>query len=186
MSVGVFEGQQFAVRLFSNTSNQPDSERNQMFLHLFDMRYLKHNSCLSGLHLTFLRRSLQKGKRCFAQIEFHPDTVVLKPALEGIPVFLHIHDTFGMALLNVREALCRGFDRFDSATGGLGGCPYAPGAAGNAATEDLVFYLNGLGIETGLDPLSLVGVARRMREWGLDTLGHLVKSRFGQPSAAVC
>ena len=95
-------------------------------------------------------------------------------------MFLHIHDTFGMALLNVREALCHGFSRFDSAAGGLGGCPYAPGAAGNAATEDLVFYLNGLGISTGLDPLSLVGVARQMREWGLDTLSHLVKSRFGQ------
>ena len=108
------------------------------------------------------------------------------PALGNIPVFLHIHNTFGMALLNVREALVRGFDRFDSAAGGLGGCPYAPGAAGNAATEDLVFYLNGMRIETGLDPLALVGVARQMREWGLDTLGHLVKSRFGQPTGSCC
>ena len=80
----------------------------------------------------------------------------------------------------------RGFDRFDSAAGGLGGCPYAPGAAGNAATEDLVFYLNGLGIETGLDPLALVKVARRMRDYGLGTLGHLVKSRFGQPVGPCC
>ncbi len=114
--------------------------------------------------------------------DFAETLEAVKPAVEGVPVFLHIHDTFGMALLNVREALCRGFGRFDSAVGGLGGCPYAPGAAGNAATEDLVFYLNGLGIETGLDPLALVGVARRMREWGLGTLGHLVKSRFGEAS----
>ena len=131
----------------------------------------------------------EKGARslCLAETigtchprDFAETLDVVKPALEGVSVALHIHNTFGMALLNVREALCRGFDRFDSAVGGLGGCPYAPGAAGNVATEDLVFYLNGLGIETGLDPLSLVGVARRMREWGLDTLGHLVKSGFGR------
>lgn len=137
----------------------------------------------------------EKGARsiCLAETigtchprDFAETLDVVSPALDGIPVFLHIHNTFGMALLNVREALVRGFDRFDSAAGGLGGCPYAPGAAGNAATEDLVFYLNGLGIETGLDPLALVKVARWMRDYGLGTLGHLVKSRFGQPVEPCC
>ncbi len=137
----------------------------------------------------------EKGARsiCLAETigtchprDFAETLDAVSPALSGISVFLHIHNTFGMALLNVREALVRGFDRFDSATGGLGGCPYAPGAAGNAATEDLVFYLNGLGIETGLDPLALVKVARRMRDYGLGTLGHLVKSRFGQPVEPCC
>ena len=64
-------------------------------------------------------------------------------------VALHFHDTRGTALANVLAALHFGITTFDASAGGLGGCPYAPGAAGNLATEDLVYMLNGLGIETG-------------------------------------
>jgi hydroxymethylglutaryl-CoA lyase len=64
---------------------------------------------------------------------------------------LHLHDTFGTALANVYAALGLGITRFDAAAGGLGGCPYAPGAAGNLATEDLVYMLDRLGVETGVD-----------------------------------
>ena len=66
-------------------------------------------------------------------------------------VGLHLHDTEGMALANVWEALNLGVDWFDTALGGIGGCPFAPGAAGNLATEDLLGLLHKLGIDTGVD-----------------------------------
>jgi isopropylmalate/homocitrate/citramalate synthase len=73
---------------------------------------------------------------------------------------LHFHDTRGTALANVAEGLREGVRIFDSSAGGLGGCPYAPGAAGNVATEDLVFLLHGMGYETGVD-LPAVAAATR-------------------------
>ncbi len=66
-------------------------------------------------------------------------------------VALHFHDTRGTALANALVGLEMGFRDFDASVGGLGGCPYAPGAAGNLATEDLVYMLHGMGIETGID-----------------------------------
>lgn len=66
-------------------------------------------------------------------------------------VALHLHDTYGTALVNVHAALGLGITTFDASAGGLGGCPYAPGAAGNLATEDLVYLLDRLGIATGVD-----------------------------------
>ena len=63
---------------------------------------------------------------------------------------MHFHDTYGMAIANVYQALQMGFATFDSSAGGLGGCPYAPGASGNVATEDLLYLLDRLGIETGV------------------------------------
>jgi len=63
---------------------------------------------------------------------------------------LHLHDTRGTALANIVAGLQSGVAIFDSSAGGLGGCPYAPGAAGNVATEDLIYMLNGMGIETGV------------------------------------
>jgi len=64
---------------------------------------------------------------------------------------MHMHDTRGTALSNVLVGLEKGIRTFDASVGGLGGCPYAPGAAGNLATEDLVFMLHGMGVETGID-----------------------------------
>lgn len=64
---------------------------------------------------------------------------------------LHMHDTRGTALANVLAGLERGITTFDASVGGLGGCPYAPGASGNLATEDLVYMLDGMGYETGVD-----------------------------------
>jgi isopropylmalate/homocitrate/citramalate synthase len=68
----------------------------------------------------------------------------------------HFHDTYGQALANIFAALQMGVSVFDSSVSGLGGCPYAPGAAGNVATEDLLYMLNGMGIETGVDLESLL------------------------------
>jgi hydroxymethylglutaryl-CoA lyase len=79
---------------------------------------------------------------------------LLAALLPELPVercVMHFHDTRGMAAANVLESLRHGVSRFDASAGGLGGCPFAPGAAGNAATEDVVFLLNGLGIAHGVD-----------------------------------
>ena len=71
----------------------------------------------------------------------------------------HFHDTYGMAIANIYAALEVGIGVFDCSIGGLGGCPYAPGATGNVATEDVVWLLNGLGVESGLDLGKLVDCA---------------------------
>ncbi|MFY3745818.1 hydroxymethylglutaryl-CoA lyase [Anaeromyxobacter sp. Red801] len=71
-------------------------------------------------------------------------------------IALHMHDTRGTALANVLAGLEEGVTTFDASIGGLGGCPYAPGASGNLATEDLVYMLDGMGLETGVDFRKLV------------------------------
>src|SRR5690606_26107952 len=68
----------------------------------------------------------------------------------------HFHDTYGQALTNIHACLQLGIHTFDSSIAGLGGCPYAKGATGNVATEDVVYLLHGLGIDTGLDLDALV------------------------------
>jgi len=77
-------------------------------------------------------------------------------------IALHLHDTRGTALANVVAGLEAGVRSFDSAAGGLGGCPYAPGASGNLATEDLVYMLEGMGIATGIDLDKLVDASMGM------------------------
>jgi hydroxymethylglutaryl-CoA lyase len=86
---------------------------------------------------------------------------------------LHLHDTRGTALANALWALEHGIRRFDTATGGLGGSPFAPGAGGNLATEDLVLVLDDLGIETGIDLEAILRVARSLSA----VVGHPVPSR---------
>ncbi|MEO8431087.1 MAG: hydroxymethylglutaryl-CoA lyase [Acidobacteriota bacterium] len=75
---------------------------------------------------------------------------------------LHFHDTRGTALANVYAGLECGVETYDSSAGGLGGCPYAPGAAGNLATEDLLYMLDGLGIETGVSLPGVVAASRAL------------------------
>ena len=69
---------------------------------------------------------------------------------------IHCHDTYGQALSNILVAISHGITVVDASAAGLGGCPYAKGASGNVATEDVVYMLNGLGIETGVDLANLV------------------------------
>ncbi len=111
----------------------------------------------------------------------HPGQVfdVLNATLRTVPlenIALHFHDTRGTALANVLVGLEHGITTFDSSAGGLGGCPYAPGAAGNLATEDLIYMLHGLGIETGvtLDSVLEATLAIELH------LGHPVPSRYVQ------
>lgn len=88
-------------------------------------------------------------------------TKMLEAVLENVPVdkvAVHFHDTYGQALANILVALQLGVSVVDSAVAGLGGCPYAKGASGNVATEDVVYMLNGMGIKTGVD-LSLLTLA---------------------------
>ncbi len=89
---------------------------------------------------------------------------------------VHFHDTRGTALANVLAALETGIATVDSSAGGLGGCPYAPGASGNLATEDLLYMLHGMGVETGVD---LAGVAAASRAIA-PRLGHPLPSRYLQ------
>jgi hydroxymethylglutaryl-CoA lyase len=70
---------------------------------------------------------------------------------DALPLRLHLHDTMGLGLANALAGLEAGITRFDAALGGLGGCPFAPGASGNIATEDLVFMLEQMGLRTGID-----------------------------------
>lgn len=88
----------------------------------------------------------------------------------------HFHDTYGMAIANIIAALDAGITIFDSALGGLGGCPYAPGASGNVATEDVVWLMQGLDIATGVDLESLVETSA----WFSGQLGRLPASRVSQ------
>lgn len=76
---------------------------------------------------------------------------------------LHIHNTYGMGLAQVAAGLRRGIRQFDAALGGIGGCPYAPGAAGNVATEDIVFMLESMGVDTGIDLEKLAVAAEFLR-----------------------
>jgi hydroxymethylglutaryl-CoA lyase len=85
---------------------------------------------------------------------------VLTRSIDVTMVALHFHDTRGTALANVLTGLQLGVTTFDSSAGGLGGCPYAPGASGNLATEDLVYMLHGLGIRTGVSLEGVVAASR--------------------------
>jgi hydroxymethylglutaryl-CoA lyase len=98
----------------------------------------------------------------------------LQEAVARKHLAVHFHDTRGTALANVLAALQEGIAIVDSAAGGLGGCPYAPGASGNLATEDLLYMLHGMGIETGVD---LEAVTRASRQVGR-LLGHALKGRY--------
>lgn len=100
-----------------------------------------------------------------------PDRVgtMLDAVLDGVPALElagHFHDTGGQALANITVSLDKGLRHFDSAVGGLGGCPYAPGAPGNVATEKVLAHLTALGFETGVDAeviAQAAAMARKMR-----------------------
>jgi hydroxymethylglutaryl-CoA lyase len=87
-------------------------------------------------------------------------------ALAGsVPVACHFHDTFGLGLANVTAALEAGVRAFDSAVGGLGGCPFAPGASGNINTEDTVYLVESLGLATRIDIAALLELRRTVETW---------------------
>lgn len=110
-----------------------------------------------GVHAVFLGETI--GRATPAHVDRLLDEV-----LDRIPVDMvgaHFHDTYGQGVANTMTALRRGIAMMDASAGGLGGCPYAPGASGNVATEDVLYLLDGLGIDHGVDVFSLAEVAQR-------------------------
>ena len=99
------------------------------------------------------------GKATPPDVERLLDAVLARVPKESVGV--HFHDTYGQAIANTVIALERGIDKMDSSAGGLGGCPFAPGAAGNVATEDLLWLLDGMGIGHGVDGAAVADVAYR-------------------------
>ena len=93
---------------------------------------------------------------------------------------LHFHDTRGTALANVLTALEAGITTFDASAGGLGGCPYAPGASGNLATEDVLYMLDGLGLHTGVSLPAVLAASQTLEP----ALGHPLHSRYARAEAA--
>jgi hydroxymethylglutaryl-CoA lyase len=123
------------------------------------------------------RRALATGS---TSLTFADTTGVATPrrvrdllAETGTDVGLHLHDTRGTALVNAYAAMEAGVTRFDTAVGGLGGSPFAAGAGGNLATEDLVHLCDDLGVATGIDLEALLAVSAQVAE----TVGHAVPSR---------
>lgn len=101
---------------------------------------------------------------------------LLKKVIEKIPrekIAVHFHDTYGQALTNIYVALLNGVSVIDSSVAGLGGCPYAAGASGNVASEDVLYMLNGLDIETGVDLNKLIAAGRFIT----NALGKSVQSK---------
>ena len=88
----------------------------------------------------------------------------------------HFHDTRGQALANILEAYKLGITVFDTSLGGLGGCPYAPGATGNVATEDVVYMFHGMGIKTGLNLDKLISI----NPWMSERIEHKLPSKVGK------
>lgn len=100
----------------------------------------------------------------------------VKDAVPAAQIAVHFHDTYGQALANILVALEERIAVVDSAAGGLGGCPYAKGASGNVATEDVLYMLNGMGIATGVDLAKLAAAGRYIAA----AIGKPVASRAGQ------
>jgi hydroxymethylglutaryl-CoA lyase len=84
----------------------------------------------------------------------------------------HFHDTYGQALANIYAALQEGIEIYHASVAGLGGCPYAKGATGNVATEDVLYLMNGLGIETGIDLAQVVAI------------GDFISTAIGRPNVS--
>lgn len=115
----------------------------------------------------------------------HPGQVrallhLLLAEVDAARIALHFHDTRGMAIANVLAAIDRGIRTFDASAGGLGGCPYAPGASGNVATEDLLYLLDGLGLTTGVDIDRVMAASVPLEP----IVGHALPSRYVQARRA--
>lgn len=130
---------------------------------------------------TGMANPAQVKRLCDAVLKRWPET----------PFTLHFHNTRGMGLANALAAWQAGISRFDSALGGLGGCPFAPGATGNVCTEDLVHMFEAMGVDTGVDLYALLDVAATLPELiGHEVPGQVVKAgkstrRYPMPASAL-
>jgi hydroxymethylglutaryl-CoA lyase len=109
------------------------------------------------------------------------------PVAAGAPVGLHLHDTRGMGMVNVMAGLETGVSHFDTSLGGLGGCPFVQGAAGNIATEDTAYLMDSLSIQTGIDIFAVACWSRRLsRFFGRTLQGKLYRLLPGSPENPPC
>jgi hydroxymethylglutaryl-CoA lyase len=97
---------------------------------------------------------------------------VVRERQPDVPMLLHFHNTRGTALANILTALGFGITEYDASVGGIGGCPYAPGATGNVATEEVVYMLHDMGVQTGVDLNAMIEAARLAQE----IVGHELSS----------
>lgn len=101
----------------------------------------------------------------------------LKEQYPQVGWWLHFHNTRGMAIANIIAAMQAGITQFDSSLGGLGGCPFVPGAAGNVSSEDVVHMMDEMGVETGIDIVKLIKPARRLQQLvGHETPSYILKA----------
>ena len=104
-------------------------------------------------------------------------SVNMREAFPDVRWFLHFHNTRGMALANMVAGMQAGIVRYDAALAGLGGCPFAPGASGNIASEDVLHMLHEMDVETGVDLDKMIALATRLREWvGHDTESSILRA----------
>ena len=108
--------------------------------------------------------------------QVHRLTVAARARWPGVEFTLHFHNTRGMGLANVLAAIDAGADRFDASLGGLGGCPYAPGASGNVCSEEIVHALDCMGYDTGVDLGQLVAAAQQLPA----LIGHDIPSQIAK------
>ena len=128
-----------------------------------------------------IRAALDCG--AFDRVVVSTDDAEIAAVARDVPVerlALHTHDTWGQALANIYAAMEAGIATIDSSVAGLGGCPYAKGASGNVATEDVLYMLNGLGIHTGVDIDKVFAAGQFICE----ALGRAPNSRVAQAMAA--
>jgi hydroxymethylglutaryl-CoA lyase len=115
---------------------------------------------------------------------------MLEAVIARVPVARlagHYHDTYGMAVANIYASLELGVSVFDASVGGLGGCPYAAGASGNVATEDVVWLLQGMGIETGVELDALVDTAAWISaELGREPASRVARAVLAKRAKAAC
>lgn len=141
--------------------------------------------------LDFVRRGVRAG---VAGITLADTIGVANPAqveelvaaalrqLDGVPLTLHFHNTRGMGLANAFAAYRAGARYFDASLGGIGGCPFAPGATGNVCTEDMVHMFQEMGVETGVDFDALLAIAKTLPSLlGHDSFGYLARAGRMQP-----
>jgi len=123
--------------------------------------------------LSFIERYLELGVSSITLADTtgmaHPKQVnqlaeKVRKNWPDLPVTLHFHNTRGMGLANVLEGIRAGINRYDASFGGIGGCPFAPGATGNICTEDLVHMLQLMGYETGVDLDALIAAAKELEK----------------------
>ncbi|EAX47437.1 pyruvate carboxyltransferase [Thermosinus carboxydivorans Nor1] len=175
---------QSLVELASITSELPDLKVRLDVATAFGCPFLGRVD--DGLVLSLIEAGLQRGISTVVLCDTigvaNPKQVynlvrAVQNAFPNIPLGLHLHDTRGMGLANTLAGLAAGVTSFETSVGGLGGCPFAPGAAGNTATEDMVNMLQAMGVATGIDLDKCLAVVQTVRDHiQAELTGHMGKA----------